>query len=161
MLLTVILPVALNVPLILLLPTVSVIKPHLTALEEPGTARRNTFVPQLTINVENGLLLMENVHHASAQLKKQSMEFVLKPSQLVLTNSILMPPETVLMLILSVNSSKRLEENAQNAFGLMNSVLNKTNVSKLFVKLDMFPTIMENAPESVTFVRLSMLMEFV
>jgi hypothetical protein len=56
---------------------------------------------------------------------------------------------------------KRLEVNALNVYGHMNSALNKENVLKLFALIDLFQTISENVLELVTFVLLMMKEGFV
>jgi hypothetical protein len=158
--LTVTLPDAPNAPLTSLLKMESAARPHSTVPEEPGTMPLPTPAIQSMTSAENGPLPMESVLHASAQPKRPSTESVFKPSQPVPTSNTLMPLEPVSMLIHFANSSKRLEENAQNVFGPTNGVPKKANVSRLFAKTDTFPTIMENAPKSAIFAILLMLMEF-
>ena len=108
-------------------------------------------VTGLMINARNGALPLVFVPAVSALLKKPSMVNVFHWRKLAVKDNSLILLLIVLMLIPFARPLKKSVEDVSNVLGVMNSMLLKVNALKLSVRLDSFPTILENVFESAIF----------
>ncbi len=137
-----------------------VIEHHSLVLVEHSLIVPPGLVIKLMTNANNGIQ-KDYVQVVWTQVKKQLMESVFQSFLHALINNTLMQKGNASILIHFVILLKRLEVNALNVYGHMNSALNKENVLKLFALIDLFQTISENVLELVTFVLLMMKEGFV